>query len=151
MEKAPKQEKATAPVKKQAADINKQSDRMIAVILIRGTTGARHDVVLTLKSLNLLRKNVCIVRKDSDSLRGMLLRAKDFITWGEIDSETYRDLTEKRGKKDADSKDNSLKQYFRLNPPRSGFGRKGIKRAYSIGGGLGNRGKDINNLIKRML
>jgi|TARA_B100001971_G_C17996450_1_gene435003 large subunit ribosomal protein L30 len=39
-----------------------------------------------------------------------------------------------------------LKQFFRLHPPRKGFG--GIKKSVQEGGGLGRR--DINTLIYRM-
>ena len=44
-----------------------------------------------------------------------------------------------------------LKKYFRLNAPRKGFGRKGIKHPYQNGGALGYRGQAINELIKRMI
>ena len=43
------------------------------------------------------------------------------------------------------------KPYFRLNPPRKGFGRKGIKVDFKIGGALGERKEKINDLIKRMM
>jgi large subunit ribosomal protein L30 len=39
---------------------------------------------------------------------------------------------------------------FRLAPPRKG-GYEGIKRAYSVGGALGYRSKDINKLLERMI
>ena len=42
-----------------------------------------------------------------------------------------------------------IKPVFRLSPPRKGY--EGIKRAYSVGGALGYRGKDINELIRRMM
>ena len=44
-----------------------------------------------------------------------------------------------------------MKKFFRLSPPRKGFGRKGIKFAFTKGGALGYRGIKINDLIKRML
>ena len=44
-----------------------------------------------------------------------------------------------------------LKQFFKLNPPRSGFERKGIKVPFSLGGALGYRKNNINDLIKRMV
>ena len=40
---------------------------------------------------------------------------------------------------------------FRLNPPRGGFERKGIKVSFNSGGALGYRGEKINSLIKKML
>jgi len=44
-----------------------------------------------------------------------------------------------------------LKSVFRLNPPRKGFERKGIKKPYSVGGALGYRKEKIKDLIERML
>jgi large subunit ribosomal protein L30 len=130
------------------------SERMFAVVLVRGLIGTRHDVKQTLISLRLHRKNTCIVRKDTPGLRGMLTRAKDYITWGEIDNDTYNLLREKRGEKNPsrDKDKDSLKEFFRLNPPRKGFGRKGIKTSFSVGGGLGYRNEDkMNDLLRRMI
>jgi large subunit ribosomal protein L30 len=44
-----------------------------------------------------------------------------------------------------------LKSFFRLNPPRKGFEREGIKAPYTLGGALGNRGEKIKDLIGRMV
>jgi large subunit ribosomal protein L30 len=44
-----------------------------------------------------------------------------------------------------------LKRIFRLNPPKKGFERKGIKAPYSVGGALGKRGEKIADLIERMI
>ncbi|MBD3387704.1 MAG: 50S ribosomal protein L30 [Candidatus Altiarchaeales archaeon] len=44
-----------------------------------------------------------------------------------------------------------LKPLFRLNPPKKGFERKGIKKPYSVGGALGYRGEKISELIGRMM
>lgn len=41
------------------------------------------------------------------------------------------------------------KLVFRLSPPAGGY--EGIKRHHTIGGALGYRGKEINDLIRRML
>ncbi|VVB51302.1 50S ribosomal protein L30 [uncultured archaeon] len=40
---------------------------------------------------------------------------------------------------------------IRLNPPKKGFDKGGIKKPYSIGGALGYRGAKIAELIERML
>jgi large subunit ribosomal protein L30 len=42
-----------------------------------------------------------------------------------------------------------VKPIFRLSPPRKGY--EGNKKSYQNGGALGYRGKDINDLIQRML
>jgi large subunit ribosomal protein L30 len=44
-----------------------------------------------------------------------------------------------------------LKSVFRLNPPRKGFERKGIKKPFVSGGALGYRKEKINALIVRMI
>ena len=44
-----------------------------------------------------------------------------------------------------------LKPVLRLHPPRGAKGWGGIKRAYSVGGALGFRGKDIESLASRMV
>ena len=43
----------------------------------------------------------------------------------------------------------NIKPLFRLSPPKKGYG--GSKRAYHAGGALGYRGKEINELIERMM
>lgn len=44
-----------------------------------------------------------------------------------------------------------MKSFFRLNPPRKGFEREGIKQPFNQGGALGNRKDKINQLVERML
>jgi len=98
---------------------------------------------------------------------GMLKKIKDYVTWGEIDDSTFKELVEKRGEefkaRETDTKGKmkynkyfefngkKYKKVFRLNPPRKGFGRKGIKFPFTMGGALGNRSSAINDLIKRMI
>ncbi|MBU0470457.1 MAG: uL30 family ribosomal protein [Nanoarchaeota archaeon] len=137
-----------------------------AVVLVRGTVDMTHQLKDTLKSLNLSRKNQCVVLENNPLNKGMILKVKDYVTWGEIDEETFKKLVEGRGEellsREKDSKDRyaykslefkgkKYKKYFRLNPPQKGFGRKGIKMAFKVGGGLGYRGEKINDLIMRML
>ena len=42
-----------------------------------------------------------------------------------------------------------VKPVLRLAPPRKGHG--GIKRAFRVGGALGYRGEEINELLMRMI
>jgi large subunit ribosomal protein L30 len=125
-----------------------KSSKRLALILIRGVIRAKEDIIVTLYTLRLRKKNACAVIADTPSLRAAAVKCKDYIAYGEIDDETYRLLVEKRGKK---NKDGSLKKFFALHPPRGGFDRKGIKTPFTNGGALGNRGAKINDLIKRML
>ena len=117
----------------------------IAVIRIKGKIGLKKPIVETLNRLRLRRKYVCVVLENNSINLGMIKRVKDFVAFGEINEETYKELVAKRGKKDEKGK---LKPFFRLHPPR-----KGIKSKlhFEEGGVLGNNKEKINKLIMRML
>ncbi|MCS7106175.1 MAG: 50S ribosomal protein L30 [Candidatus Aenigmarchaeota archaeon] len=150
---------------------------MFAVIRIRGRT--RREIEDTLKMLRLKHVNNCVILPETPSFKGMIQKVKDFVTWGEIDKETLVELLKKRlrtlGDKRVDEnvlkevtnfnsfedfasaliegkvklKDfEKLKPVFRLTPPSKGF--KSIKEHYPKGD-LGYRGKEINELLKRMM
>lgn len=125
--------------------IMEKSGKQLAVIRLRGRTGIRDDVEATLAHLNLHRINNCVIVEESPVILGMLRKAKDYITWGQIDAEVLKALEEKRGE------EGSHKPVFRLSPARGGLGRRGIKAAFAKSGALGNRGEKINDLIKKML
>ena len=127
---------------------------MIAAILVRGMVGLNHGQKDTLKSLKLDRKNTCVILEDNPVNQGMIFKVKDFITYGEVNEETLKKLVQERGvesEKGIDFSGKKYLKYFRLNPPRKGFGRKGIKMPFKLGGALGNRDEKINDLIERML
>lgn len=136
---------------------HKDSHGKLAVVLVRGMVKVVRPVKETLAMLNLHRKNHGVVVDNTPAYKGMLLRVKDYVTWGEIDDATFAELVQKRGQlSDARSKaleinGKKYKRYFALAPPRNGFGRKGIKTSFKVGGGLGYRGEKINDLVKRML
>ena len=154
--------------------------KRIAIIRIAGKIGLNKKIKETLKLLNLHKKNSCVVLKNSPVLVGMLKKVKDHVTWGEIDEKTFRLVLEKRGRLpgnkaitkeslennkinlDSFSKEfmegkkeikdfPGLKKFFRLSPPRKGYGSKGTKKAFSVGGALGYRKDKINDMIQRML
>ena len=114
----------------------------IAVIRIRGQCKTRETIKGTLNMLNLFKKNFCVVLPNDKNVIGMVDKVKDFVTWGEIDDDTLKLLKDKR---------DEGKKFFRLNNPRGGFERKGVKQSFSFGGVLGYRGVKINDLIKRMI
>lgn len=141
---------------------------MYAVIRIRGSMNARKNVNDTLNMLRLNRRMHCVVLKDSDVVKGMLQKAKDLITWGDINDSVFKMMAEKRGRKsgneklsadEANSLMNSLKEtgkvpegmkaVFRLSPPSKGF-KHSVKQQYPRGE-LGYRGEKINELLKRMI
>ncbi len=153
----------------------------IAIIRIRGRTGVTKKVNDTLDMMRLYKQNGCVIVPNNPQYLGMIQRAKDYITWGEIDKETFNILFTKRARvagnkplTDEYIKQNlkmdsksfieeffnlkkklkdipGLKPYFRLSPPNKGFERGGIKRPFSMGGSLGYRKNKINDLIRRMI
>ena len=117
---------------------------MIAVIRIRGQVGLDRKVVDTFDRLRLRKKYSCVVIENPKKEQlGMIKKLRNFVAYGEINDETYKKLVDARGGK--------TKNFFRLHPPRKGFGRKGTKKTFSAGGALGYRGEKINDLIKRMI
>lgn len=152
--------------KRQVSKVSTSARKKIAVVLIRGTVRAPHFVGKTLAALNLQRVNQAVVVADTPAIKGMIVKVKDYVTWGEISENTFVELLSKRGElylgrlQDRKKKyqyrvlnvnGKSYKPNFRLNPPSKGFGRKGTKVAYAASGGLGYRGEAINDLIRRML
>lgn len=124
--------------------------KYLAAIRIRGPVSVNFPIKDTITMLNLHRKNYCVVYKSSASILGMLRKSKDYITFGEISAELYEKLKKERGEKDP--KDPAkLKPFFRLQPPRGGFERKGIKVPFSMGGALGDRKDKMGELIEKMI
>lgn len=121
-----------------------------AVIRIRGITGVKEPIARTLGMLNLHKVNFCTIVDDNPSNKGMIFKAKDYITWGEVDDATLKELLTKRGEPNPRKPDHT-KPFFRLNPPKKGYGRNGVKHTFKEGGGLGYRGQKINDLLKRMI
>ena len=143
-----------------------KSSSKLVVVLVRGLVGIKKPIRDTLKMLRLTSKNTCVVVVNNPVYLGMLKKCKDYATWGDIDEETFKKLVSKRGKeflgREKDSKGKytykfmeyegkKYKPYFTLNPPLKGFGRKGIKLSFKLGGALGNRGDKMKDLILRML
>ncbi len=149
-----------------------------AVIRVRGQADVRHDISDTMDLLNLTRVNHCVIVPEDDVTKGMLQKAKDYITWGEISADTTVEMIRSRGRQPGDRVIDDVflkeagfssieemaaalaeekarmtkigaKPVFRLAPPVKGY--EGIKRSYRSGGALGYRGEAINDLIMRML
>lgn len=151
-----------------------------AVVRVRGRVNIRREVRDTLGHLRLHRVNHCVLVPENPSVNGMLVRAKDYITWGEVDPDVVSQLLTRRARlagdkalDDAYVKANTqfptLKALAeaiaaeRASPvdvpgmkpvlrlhPPRG-GYEATKRGYAQGGTLGYRGKDINPLLVRML
>ncbi len=147
------QEKNNAPEDKTPKSAKSaQKNAKIAIVRVRGRVRVKKEIEETMQRLNLFRVNYCAVYDDTPSIRGMVQKVKDYVTWGEINDETLKMLHVARAKPDkSENPKSEIKRFFRLNPPLKGYGRKGIKKPFSVGGALGYRGDKINDLIKRML
>ena len=120
---------------------------MYLVIRIRGTTGVKQGIASTLEMLRLNRISHAVLVDENPSYKGMLQKAKDYITWG-TDYSTFEELANALLNGELKAQDIDMKPVFRLHPPRKGY--KGIRHSVNEGGSLGYRGEDINNLAKRM-
>ena len=151
-----------------------------AVVRVRGQPDVNKDIRYTMGLMGLNRVNHCVIVPENPSTKGMLQVIKDYCTWGEIEEETLVAMIKTRGKitGDKDITDDYLKErtafgnieelakamiendykmrdmedakpVFRLHPPIKGY--EGNKRSFKNGGALGYRGKEINDLINRML
>ena len=150
------------------------------IIRLRGTQNLNPKTKDTLKFMRLNRVNHAVVLPESDTTKGMLQVAKDYVTWGEVDAKTLASVIKSRGRLVGDNpitdahvaKHTSfktiealadaivsgkakysdvpdVKPIFRLHPAKGGL--EGIKRSVQAGGALGYRGKEINELLGRML
>jgi large subunit ribosomal protein L30 len=141
-------------------------------IRIRGTVDVPKDVQDTLKLLRLRRKFTSVIIEKNQVNNGMLHKAKDYISFGEINQETLKQILLKRAKKEGEKpleiagkaieefiqkfldnkakfSDIKVKPFFRLHPPRGGF--KKSTRLSAPKGLLGYQGEKINLLVQRML
>ena len=153
--------------------------RCLAVIRVRGVSDVWSEVEDTLKMLNLTRNCHATLVDDRPSYLGMLRKAQNYITWGEVSKEAILLLLKKRGRliggkrideeyverlgyrtldelaeaiynlKVSFKELPDVKPVFRLHPPKGGYKGK-IKRSYRVGGVTGYRGEAINDLIRRM-
>lgn len=151
---------------------------MIAAVRVRGVPDTSKKASQAMQSMLLHNKNNCVLLPDTGKHRGMLTAAKDYITYGEVDTDTAKALLEKRGELDGvkladnpeavgyesldelvdalDAEETSVFKLrsqglhvpFRLSPPSKGY--KDSKRHYRQGGSLGER-DDMNTLLQHMV
>lgn len=151
-----------------------------AAIRVRGTVNIRGSISDTLKMLRLNRVNHCVILPNNPATEGMLRKAKDYITWGELRPETLAKLILKKGRLESgkgitdayvkkNAKYKSLiafskavcedkEKFVNLESVKPVIrlhppikGYEGIKRTFVEGGALGYRGEKINDLIDRMI
>lgn len=152
----------------------------LAAVRVRGGVNVRREVLETMRMLGLTRVNHCVLMDDVPSYRGMLRKAKDMLTWGEIKRETLEQLLRRRGRLVGDERltdgvvesitpFSSIAEFAEaLFEGRTGLGAlpglkkvfrlhppkkgyKSTKRPFGDLGDLGYRGEGINELILRMI
>ncbi len=155
---------------------------LYAIVRIRGSVDVHPKVESTLRMLRLVRKFHVVLYPKNPTIDGMLEVVKDWVTWGEIEKDTLKELIIKRGRLVGNKRitneaikrifrvdgldelvkaltegkilwhkyDEYVKPVFRLHPPQGGF-KGSTKKPYKTGGELGYRGKEINELLKRMI
>ncbi|MFW9831080.1 MAG: 50S ribosomal protein L30 [Candidatus Thorarchaeota archaeon] len=156
------------------------STTLVAVIRLRSSIGLRQEIKDTLSQLNLSRVNHAIVIDNRPTNAGMLQKAKDAVTWGEIDAPALSRLLRKRGRLIGDkpitdsyvakhTKYKTIDEYAKALVemkeelstlpkikkvfrlhPPSKGFKDSIKRTIQQKGELGYRGAEISTLIKRM-
>ncbi|HEV2316469.1 MAG TPA: uL30 family ribosomal protein [Thermoplasmata archaeon] len=143
------------------------------IIRVRGTIHARHDIRETLEHLHLLRPNHATIVPERPEFRGMLARVQGYVTWGEAEPATVTELLKVRGTTDEGGQlaangtaadlgaitltvlerglthAPGIRPLFRLKAPTGGW--RSTKKPFSLGGALGYRGRQINDLARRML
>ena len=153
--------------------------KCLAVIRVRGVSDVFREVIDTLEMLHLSRNCQGTLIDDRPSYLGMLRKARNYVTWGEVSLENIVLLLKKRGRVVGNRKLTdeyvkeigyesledlaeaiyerkvefgrllNVKPVLRLHPPKKGFRGK-VKRSFAAGGVTGYRGAAINDLIKRM-
>lgn len=152
----------------------------LAVVRVRGVINVKNDIRDTLTMLGLGRVNHCILLNETPESMGMLLKVKDYVTWGSIDADTAATLVKERGRmsggKPLDEKAlKALGKYKSFEDLGKALadgdvvwskmdgtvrvfrlhpprkGLRSIKRPYKMGGDLGDRGEGINALLQNMM
>jgi large subunit ribosomal protein L30 len=156
-------------------------EKVILAIRVRGQVSVRPQIEDTLDKLLLIRLHHARVVRMTPSLQGMITKAKDYITWGEIDEATATLLLSKRGRLSGNrrltndhvkknSGFSSLKAFAKalVKGEASVTDVEGLKPIFRLtppskgfkgkrnlpvgmGGITGYRGSDINGLAVRMV
>ncbi|MEM0037709.1 MAG: 50S ribosomal protein L30 [Zestosphaera sp.] len=154
---------------------------LYAIVRVRGLADVPPDVENTLRKLRLTRKYTTVIYPKNSSVDGMLRVIKEWVTWGEIDENTLKELLLKRGKLVGNkpitegfirerfgmSVDEFVKaliegklQLHKLDDvikpvfrlhPPKGGFKRSTKKPLGSDGELGYRGSEINKLIHKMV
>ena len=73
------------------------------VVRVRSNVNVERSIRETMDYLNLTKVNHAVIIPENDQYRGMLQKAKDYITWGEATEETVEKMLSERGRMSGDS------------------------------------------------
>ncbi len=152
----------------------------LAVVRIRGRVNVPREIKRILAQLGLKGPNNVVLVEDDETYRGMLQRVRHLVAYGIPSKEIIELLLRKRSEVQglgrltdehlaghtaypsvsafaealqqgkATLKDvPMLKRTFRCSPPSKGY--KSVKKSRAEGGSLGNWGRDIDELLYRMI
>jgi len=154
--------------------------RCLAVVRVRGVSDIFREIKQTMKLLHLERNCHVTLVDGRPAYLGMLNKAQNYLTWGEVSKDTLALLLKRRGKLVGDKKLTdeyaqkigyksldelvdavfkgeveynrllNIKPVFRLHPPSKGFKGK-VKKSYASGGVTGYRAEAINDLLRQMI
>ncbi len=139
---------------------------MIVVIRIAGQVHLTEEMEETFNRIRLRRKYSATLLPETKETAKLLLRIRNFISYGQIDTATLANLLAARAQplkagakidpkkimteiEKKSLQELGLKPFFRLHPPRGGIDSK--KHAGGKGKGVLGENKNINALIERML
>ena len=152
---------------------------MYAVVRLRGQVNVRYTIEDTMKMLRLHKVNHCVLVPEDPHFKGMVLKVKDYVAYGKVDTKTLVEILESRGRLEGD--DRLTEEYIRENTAYDSIqafaeaviegkaflkdvpklkpvfrlhpprkGHAGIKRTVQQGGVLGNHDININVLLHKM-
>lgn len=141
---------------------------LYGVVRIKGSVKTRREIEDTLEKLKLGKVNNCTIVPADGTYKGMLRKADEYVTWGEIREETLAKMLEKRGRsrtgakldpkkakelaakvfKERTLKSADISPVFRLSPPSGGMRSVKIRHPR---GDAGYRGEEINGFLERMI
>ena len=68
------------------------------VVRVRSNVNVERSIRETMDYLNLTKVNHAVIIPENDQYRGMIQKAKDYITWGEADASLIEKMISERGR-----------------------------------------------------
>ena len=78
--------------------VGKEKRMSYLVIRVRSDRGVTKKIRDTMSMLNLTKVNHAVLVPKTPAYEGMLQKAKDYVTWGEVDADTIETLINERGR-----------------------------------------------------